>query len=324
MPTYRVGSLGREVESIQRQLADLGLYGGPIDGVFEGGTASAVVAFQRGAGLNPDGRVSEQTWARLFPEESPQPGAPVPGIVGKPLDARCLALTASIETSRPPPECFAAITGDFDGQGLSFGALQFALAAGSLGELVQELDQRHPGVVDQVFHHHAEELRQALALPRKGRVEWARSIQDTRRFQVAEPWRGMWKALGRREDCQAVQVHFARRKLERARAMCAEYGVWSERAVALMFDVIVQNGSINGLVRSQIMRDFTTIGPMERDMAEVARLRIVARRRAEACNPRWIDRVRVRKLAIADGAGVIHGREYDLAGDYGIRLLPFA
>jgi hypothetical protein len=34
---------------------------------------------------------------------------------------------------------------------------------------------------------------------------------------------------------------------------------------------------------------------------------IVANRRAEAANPRWVDDVRVRKLCIARGEGAVHG-----------------
>lgn len=34
---------------------------------------------------------------------------------------------------------------------------------------------------------------------------------------------------------------------------------------------------------------------------------IVANRRAEAANPRWVDDVRVRKLCIARGEGTVHG-----------------
>ena len=53
-------------------------------------------------------------------------------------------------------------------------------------------------------------------------------------------------------------------------------------------------------------------------------MRVVAIRRAEAVNPRWIDDVRARKLTIAEGRGVVHGRRYDLARDYAITLSPFA
>lgn len=52
-------------------------------------------------------------------------------------------------------------------------------------------------------------------------------------------------------------------------------------------------------------------------------MRIVANRRADAASARWVEDVRRRKLTIANGAGMVHGRRYDLADDYGIGLAPF-
>jgi hypothetical protein len=80
---------------------------------------------------------------------------------------------------------------------------------------------------------------------------------------------------------------------QEALTWCGAYGVASERAVALLFDIRVQNGS---------------------------RLRAIANRRAEAASPRWIEDVRTRKLTIAEGIGTVHGLHFDLAGQYGIGL----
>lgn len=89
-----------------------------------------------------------------------------------------------------------------------------------------------------------------------------------------------------------------------------------------MFDIAVQNGGISALVRAQIEQDVEREGPWDdREAEEVSRLRIVASRRAEAANPRWVEDVRARKLCIADGAGMVHGGYYDLEGRYGIRLV---
>src|SRR5256712_3330985 len=54
------------------------------------------------------------------------------------------------------------------------------------------------------------------------------------------------------------------------------------------------------------------------------KLRIIANRRAEAASRRWVEDVRARKLTIANGEGAVHGRRYDLATQYGIRLTQAA
>ncbi len=102
-----------------------------------------------------------------------------------------------------------------------------------------------------------------------------------------------------------------------AKDLAGEYDLKSERAVALMFDIKVQNGSIYSYVKEQILRDFDQLSE---DANEEDRLVIVANRRAEASNSRWVEDVRTRKLTIARGEGTVHGMHYNLEEDYGIRL----
>lgn len=58
---------GDDVRLVQQRLADLG-YGqvGVVDGIFGPATDAAVRAFQQQQGLEVDGIVGPQTWARLF------------------------------------------------------------------------------------------------------------------------------------------------------------------------------------------------------------------------------------------------------------------
>src|SRR5574337_1242615 len=101
---YRRGSTGAEVKTIQVRLAELGLYVGDVDGVFGGGTESAVKNFQQKNGLDVDGIVGEDTWKKLFAGEDLQE----PEICKQTLAYRCLALTGTIETGKPIPDCFAS------------------------------------------------------------------------------------------------------------------------------------------------------------------------------------------------------------------------
>jgi peptidoglycan hydrolase-like protein with peptidoglycan-binding domain len=317
MPTYQLHSQGPEVAQIQTRLKELGLYAGPIDGDFGGGTDAAVKAFQQSKSLAVDGQVGPQTWGALFG------GAPIvqPETLSHPLEYRCLALTGSFETGTGPPDCFAGLSGDFDGQGMSFGVLQWNLGQGTLQPLLTEIDRTQPPLTRQIFDAHYPEFQAMLGVDRDDQLLWARSIQDRTTFQLFEPWRGMFKALGRTDAFQSIEAKFAGQLQQAATDLCRAYGVWSERAVALLFDIKVQNGSINAVVEAQIRRDFAALGPsLSQDDLEVARLRVIANRRAEAADPRWVEDVRSRKLTIANGGGSVHGRTYDLEAQYGIRL----
>ena len=61
----RLGSVGPQVEALQRRLEELFFRPGLIDGQFGPGTEAAVLAFQRSIGLLPDGVVGPRTAALL-------------------------------------------------------------------------------------------------------------------------------------------------------------------------------------------------------------------------------------------------------------------
>ena len=86
-----------------------------------------------------------------------------------------------------------------------------------------------------------------------------------------------------------------------------------------MFDICVQNGSISPVVKAQILADFIGL-PDAKD--QVARMRVIANRRSAAVKPQFVNDVRIRKLTIAEGAGTVHGIQYDLEEQFGLRLKP--
>lgn len=327
MTHLHLGSSGDAVIQVQQALKEKNkIYKGPIDGDYGGGTQAAVRIFQKSQGLEPDGNVGDQTWQRLIGDQAPAPSP----LSDKDLAYRCLALTGSFETGTSAPGCFCGITGDFDRQGLSFGVLQWNLGQGSLQPLLKDMLTYHEELTKDLFADHFDTLKELMSLPndeagRRDAVEFSRSIQNPNTFQVYEPWRGYAKSLGRTPEFQKIQVTHARKAYNTALALCDEYQLWSERAVALMFDIVTQNGGIRPVTRAQIMGDIRTLPEgLEQVEREVRSLEIVANRRAEASNAKWIDDVRRRKLCIAKGAGTVHGIKYDLDAQFDIGLASFS
>jgi hypothetical protein len=320
MTVYLLGSRGPEVLQIQQRLRELRLYSGPADGVFGGGTDSAVRAFQQSQQLTIDGKVGPGTWSALFNGAD----VPVPVLTTKPLDHQCLALTGGFETNQPPPDCFAGLCGDFDGMGISFGVLQWNIGQGTLQPLLAQMNQNHPDILGQVFGPNYSALVAMLGETRDEQLAWARSFQDPMRHALFEPWQGLFKTLGRLQEFQDIEAQSAAGIFQQALALCNEYGVTSQRAAALMFDIKVQTGGIKSWVKPQILSDFEQLeqaGQQAGDVPlEVARLRIIATRAAASANPKWIADVQNRKLTIANGAGTVHGNLYDLVAQYGISL----
>ncbi|MBR2617097.1 MAG: peptidoglycan-binding protein, partial [Clostridia bacterium] len=63
--TYKVGSSGSTVKTIQRKLKNWGYYTGAVDGIYGSKTRAAVVYFQRRNGLVADGIVGNKTLVAL-------------------------------------------------------------------------------------------------------------------------------------------------------------------------------------------------------------------------------------------------------------------
>ena len=320
MAVFKLGSSGDEVRQIQTRLQDLDLYRGPVDGAFGGGTESAVKAFQTSKGMLADGQVGSDTWGALFGSGE----MPRPAILDQSLIYRCVALTGTFETDHGAPDCFCAVSGDFDGQGMSFGVLQWNFGQGTLQQLLQDFVQQHADVAQTVFHDELDVVKTALQAPRAELLNFVRTIHHPVKHTINEPWFGMARTLGRTPEFQAIEVKYAGKLFNQALAMCSQYGLNSQRSAALMFDICVQNGSINDVVKARILADFGRLpANLDAQTTEVQKMQIVAVRRAEAASPTWAEDVRSRKLTIANGQGVVHGIHYDLAGQYGITLDPF-
>jgi len=308
----KIGSIGNDVRKLQERLKDLGFYNGRIDGIFGGATLSAVKAFQKHEGLKVDGIVGPETARKLFGDKVN--AVFNLSITNYPLDYRCLCLTGSFETGKIPPECFSALSGNFDGQGISFGALQWNFGQGSLQPLLKEMIKEYREVMEEIFHDKLSIIEEVLKNSREEALEWADSIQHPVKHYVYEPWKGMFRELGRTKEFQAIQLRFAEKIYDNAKRLTEEYELHSERAVALMFDIIVQCGSIKKITKEKILSDFNT------STTEAARLETIALRISEQVKPRWQDDVKSRKLCIARGEGYVHGIWYNLFEQFGISL----
>ncbi len=234
---------------------------------------------------------------------------------------KSLALIAAFSTNKETPASFGAISGDFDGQGISFGVLQWNIGQGSLQPLFAEMNQNHPDILRQVFGPNYSAFVAMLGETLDEQLAWARSIQDVQ-HRVFEPWRTVLESLAAIPEFQQIEVEHADRIYQQAISLCDDFGLWSERGLALMYDIKVQTGGIKSSVKVPIKQDFDTLGtPGTPEEVEVARMRIIAHRAASA-NPTWIADIRKRELIIAEGFGTYHGKSYDLASQFNIRLVP--
>ncbi len=137
--------------------------------------------------------------------------------------------------------------------------LQWNFGRNSLQPLLMEMIDKHSKIIKEIFHINYSILLKALHSDKEELMTFARSIQHPVKHYIYEPWKGIFKSLGRTEEFQSIQVRHGNKLYLSALKLCSEYGLRSERAVALMFDIKVQNGSIRKRVRTQTLKDFENL-----------------------------------------------------------------
>ncbi len=241
------------------------------------------------------------------------------------LKTRVLALTGFFETSKSFPYCHGISAGNFDGQGLSYGVLQWNLGRGTLQPILRQMVNGENRKISKLVlgSKYLAEVDRILNLPKTEQIKWASKITDTNnKHRLKCPWSVLLANWGETPEMVQAQQMAAGWYFRKAKRLFKEYGLWSQRGYALMFDLAVQNGGINSIVKGHILSDFKKITSKNKYDIEVQKLQFIAIRRAEASNPRWVNDVKQRKLAIASGKGRVHGHTVDVAKDFNITLLP--
>jgi hypothetical protein len=241
-----------------------------------------------------------------------------------PAEEKALRITTTFETGRPLG--FGGLTGNFDGQGLSFGLQQWNIGTGSLQPLLLEFARDNPAQFAAIFGPHATQLLQMLSQPRAEQLRFARSINDDRN-RIIEPWASYFRRLREEPAFQQIQLRHVRPRMNSAINYARQLRLRSERGLALMFDNVTQNGPA-WLQRAgraariqQRVADFQQRQgrpPQEREF-----LAIIANVVADTVDPRWRENVRRRRMTIVEGRGRVHGHDFDLEREFGLTDQPW-
>ncbi len=236
---------------------------------------------------------------------------------------KAIALTSAFEGSGG----YANLTGSFDGMGISFGFLQWNLGRGTLQPLIKKMAALHPEdfkractVFIDCYNESRDvsgDLLKVCALKPAEAVKWAEARQDSghRISEAYDHWRVVFKNLGNNPNLRKVQVEAARPYLKRAYDYFKKYGFKSERAFCLLFDICVQCGSITPMSAARYRL------AVNKNTTEDLKLAALATAVAPQ-GGKWAKDVLSRKLAIAKGAGVVHGKPYHLERDFKVTLAP--
>jgi LAS superfamily LD-carboxypeptidase LdcB len=249
-----------------------------------------------------------------------------------PAEMKALRITDAIEnTAWYVPRrtlAFGSFTGDFDGQGLSLGLLQWNIGTGSLQPLLQAFAREHPDRFAAAFGAEADELRAVLREQRPRQLAWARGINTgDRRQPIREPWSSHFRRLGEDAAFQRIQLRAVRPRMDAARRYGRHFGLTTERGLALMFDIVTQQGAYwitckreRCVRRARLIQERRDAEArrLGRELSELELMAIIANVVGDVALERWREKVRDRKMMIVRGRGRVHGHEFDLARDFGL------
>lgn len=254
-------------------------------------------------------------------------------------------ITPSFETAGDP---YAAVSGDFDGMGISCGALQWNIGKGSLQPMVIAVGQ----------------AAVRAAMPDRGAAMWqACTSSIAAGLGIVRSWQnGTSLKAGPKAELRALMGTAAMRAEQRARidrvaakaferasdwARASGTGEPSKRLFCWFFDVVTQNGSLEGLTPQRVadflsraapgkaddlicdflasrsgnsghVRDAHRNGALWRDRTVGEKLEILCMSylRSETASSRWRHVVLNRKGTIAIGTGWVNGSLRDFSARF--------
>lgn len=231
------------------------------------------------------------------------------------LKENALALTSLFETSTSYPDNFGVTAGNFDGQGISHGAIQYNFGSGTLQPIWRDLITNYPTMVEGIFGtDYAEFYDVVMNRTEADQVAWGDSISivttdgNNKRF-IMEPWNTYFETLGVTQESIDRQILAAEWYYGEADKWMVEFDLWTRRGYALLFDIAVQSGSIPQSVKDLIHADIAAINAaaMTDEEYETEKMVIIANRRADYVSETWRESYRERKLSIANGSGWVYG-----------------
>jgi len=227
-------------------------------------------------------------------------------------ERKAIEITSTFETGKRGG--FFGLSGNFDGQGLSFGLVNWNIGTGSLQPLLRAFAAEQPARWNAIFGPHAATFLSVIAPSGAAAVakqlrfvidemNVSRVVKGRTTWSIKEPWSTYFKRLSEDTEFQRIQVRHVRGLLDRARYFCEYFGLKSERAFAFMFDAVASHGKwwltkkFNGVEkRRELLRARIHGGIPEAEL-----LLAIADVLAETSLARWRDHVRARKRWFVTG-----------------------
>jgi len=194
---------------------------------------------------------------------------------------------------------YSNISGNFDGQGISFGILQYNFGQETLQPILRAYyNGKEEDLIYCFGQNKSDTLKNVVFnCSTTEQISWGDSI-STSNGNVKTEWSTPFKALGKLSACISLQRSYASSYVDRAAYLAKKCGISSTQGYACLFDFSVVKWGLGSLL------DYTEV--KNSGTAELTKLNKFA---SKITN---ID-VKNRFVAIKDGSGYVHGKNYDIS-----------
>lgn len=208
---------------------------------------------------------------------------------------------------------WGGVAGNFDGQGISAGVLQWNFGQGTLQKLLGhyvKINGPIEGFPRDINHFKDASKEEAVRMS---------AIMQGDRHRVLPLWKEAWKGLLTSDAGREAQTIMSAPYLQRAERMLESSGLTSTKAFCFFFDIAVQNGSLKGVglpdyeISDNYIENIIHNSGDNQDVwkgmdldDETKKLLVVARERANKSHSKWRMDVFSRKATIAVGKGIVH------------------
>lgn len=205
---------------------------------------------------------------------------------------------------------YGLVAGNYDGQILSVGALQWNVGQGTLFRLVVLSASTDEARFREIFGSHADWVLEAAR--RRDREAFRAMLRSDGR--VDPVWARMWRAWGEAyAELQRVEGAAPYHRL--AERIVRHFGFQTMRAYAWAFDIAVQNGGLGERIMREAVSEVSRLcrGGREREALEY-----VTGLRGELVKKEFRQAYFSRKLAIVRGRGVVNRSFVDVDRRFGL------
>jgi uncharacterized protein YvpB len=217
---------------------------------------------------------------------------------------------------------YQAVTGNFDGQGLSYGVFQWNIGQGSLQPILRDMIAEGETELRSIFGNRYTSLVALSKAPAgQAGVSMLRNHGVLSGTSIVPTWVAMLERLGATAKMQELQRRYADGVVKKALKEMELLGFTQVRSLLVLIQNAVQCGftySASASDReSAAYRSWLKTNGSRTEREKLIKLSELL---IGAVNPQWASDVRSRIFTIINGSGTVHGIRYDIEGLWKISL----